>query len=155
MDEIRIRAANASDLPHLLHHRRAMFEEMGTTDAAVLDGMEEATERYFRESLPAGTYRGWVAETGEGRVIGGGGVAIVHWPGSPDFRDTRRAWILNIYTEPKFRHRGVAKRVVQTIVEWCRGDGFAHVSLHASRFGRGLYEQLGFAPTNEMRLYLR
>lgn len=154
MEETRIRAANAADLPHLLHHRRAMFEEMGHRDAAVLDRMQDASERYFRQSLPAGMYRGWMAETAAGRVIGGGGVAIVHWPGSPDFPEPRRGWILNIYTEPEFRHRGIARQVVQTIVEWCRSEGFAHVSLHASKFGRGLYEQLGFAPTNEMRLYL-
>jgi GNAT superfamily N-acetyltransferase len=154
MDEIRIRPANSTDVPHLLHHRRAMFDEMGNREAAVLDRMQEASERYFRQSLLDGTYRGWVAETGSGKVVGGGGVAIVHWPGSPDFPEPRRGWILNIYTEPEFRQRGVAKRVLETILDWCRAEGFAHVSLHASKFGRGLYEKFGFAPTNEMRLYL-
>jgi len=28
------------------------------------------------------------------------------------------------------------------------------ISLHASPFGRPLYESLGFEPTNEMRLHL-
>jgi GNAT superfamily N-acetyltransferase len=132
-----------------------MFEEMGNRDQAVLDRMQDASERYFRQSLQDGSYRAWLVETAGGQIAAGGGVAIVHWPGSPDFPEPRRGWILNIYTAPEFRHQGIAKQVVATILEWCRGEGFAYVSLHASKFGRGLYEQLGFAPTNEMRLYLR
>jgi len=44
---------------------------------------------------------------------------------------------------------------METIVEWCRGEGFGYVSLHASKDGRLLYETMGFQPTNEMRLYLK
>ena len=77
------------------------------------------------------------------------------WPGSPDFPAAHRGWILNVYTEPGFRHRGIARRIMDTIVAWCRSEGFAHVSLHASQYGRRLYENMGFQPTNEMRLYLR
>lgn len=41
------------------------------------------------------------------------------------------------------------------MIEWCREQGFREVSLHASDEGRGRYEQLGFQPTNEMRLSLQ
>ena len=155
MDEIRIRAAELRDLPHILHHRRAMFAEMGGADDDSLDRMQQASEQYLRHALDRGDYRAWLAETGGGRVVSGAGIAIVPWPGSPDFPAPRRGWILSVYTEPEFRHRGIARRLMDTIVAWCRTEGFAHVSLHASQFGRALYEQMGFQPTNEMRLYLK
>jgi hypothetical protein len=41
------------------------------------------------------------------------------------------------------------------MVAWCRAQGYAGVSLHATDEGRPLYESMGFAPTNEMRLRLR
>lgn len=44
---------------------------------------------------------------------------------------------------------------MQTMIDWCRHEGFTHVSLHASADGRSLYESLGFEPSNEMRLNLR
>src|SRR5262249_11985908 len=135
-------------------HRRAMFAEMGGASEEVLDRMEQATEQYLREALPNGIYRAWMAETPGGRVVSGGGIAIVPWPGSPDFAAPRRGWILGIYTEPEYRRRGIARRIVETIVEWCRVEGYGHVSLHASKDGRQLYEKLGFRPTNEMRFYL-
>jgi GNAT superfamily N-acetyltransferase len=154
MDEIRIRPAEFRDLPHILGHRRAMFAEMGWTDEKVLDSMQQATDEYLRTALASGDYRAWLAQTGAGRVVSGAGIAIVPWPGSPEFPAPRRGWILSVYTEPEFRHQGIARRLMDTIVAWCRIEGFVHVSLHASKFGRALYEQMGFQPTNEMRLYL-
>jgi hypothetical protein len=38
------------------------------------------------------------------------------------------------------------------MIDWCRANDFANVSLHASTAARPLYESLGFLPTNEMRL---
>src|SRR2546426_186392 len=60
-----------------------------------------------------------------------------------------------MYTDPAYRRRGIARRLMEKMVEWLIGQGFCEVSLNASDFGRPLYEQLGFRPTNEMRLALR
>ena len=154
MEEIRIRTGGIRDIGHIVHQRRAMFAEMGGIEEHVLDRMQDATERYLREALIRNDYRAWLAETADADVVGGGGIAIVPWPGSPDFPATRRGWILGVYTEPAYRRRGIARRIMDTIVDWCRAEGFAHVSLHASDDGRVLYEKMGFRSTNEMRLYL-
>ena len=44
---------------------------------------------------------------------------------------------------------------MQTMIAWCKKEGFARVTLHASELGRPLYESLGFEPNNEMTLNLR
>ena len=36
---------------------------------------------------------------------------------------------------------------METTISRCREAGFAHISLHASVYGRPLYEELGFTPT--------
>jgi GNAT superfamily N-acetyltransferase len=152
--EIRIRTAGVEDLNHIVHHRLAMFEEMGHRDAAELAGVEAASREYFGEALRTGTYRGWLAEEADGTVVGGGGIVIAKWPGFPGEKRADRPWILNMYTEPQARRRGVARQLVEVMIEWCRKEGFRTVSLHASNAGRPLYETLGFQPTNEMRLKL-
>lgn len=132
-----------------------MFGEMGGRYAEGLDQNRKVSELYFRAALADGTYRGWLAEAGEpSRVVAGGGVVIVPWPGYPGASEPRRAWILNIYTEPEFRRRGIARHIMAVILEWCRSAGFPSVSLHASAEGRRVYEKLGFVPTTEMRLQL-
>jgi len=155
MREISIREATARDLTHILGHRRSMFEAMGERDTASLEAMQTASESYFRSALENGTYCGWLAEESEGQAVGGGGIVISAWPAMPRAPQARRATILNMYTDPAYRRRGIARRLMETMVEWLIAQGFCEVSLHASDFGRPLYEQLGFRPTNEMRLALR
>lgn len=153
--EIKIRRARTEDLKHTLHHRLAMFEEMGFRDGAVLDRVEAVSREYFTEAFRAGTYLGWMAEDSNGRVVGGGGIVVAAWPGFPGENHAKRAWILNMYTEPDARRRGVARRLMQEMIEWCRGEGYGSVSLHASESGRPLYKSMGFRPTKEMTLKLR
>jgi GNAT superfamily N-acetyltransferase len=154
--EIQIRRAGVEDLKHLVHHRLAMFEEMGYRDVLVLKGVEKSAIDYFSEALRAGTYVGWLAEEPERRkVVAGGGVVLAHWPGFPGEKRAERAWILNMYTEPEARRQGIAKRILEMVIEWCKERGLSTVSLHASDAGRPLYASVGFQPTNEMRLELR
>ena len=155
-DDITIRTATPADLAIVLRHRRAMFEEMGYTDRAALDRMQQNSERFFAVGLEDGTYRGWFAETAEGRVIAGGGVGLVPWPPHP--RDDARPFrpmIFNVYTEPEYRRRGIARRLMDVMIEWCSREGYHVVDLHSSDQGRPLYLSMGFTPTSELRLTLR
>jgi len=152
--EIQIRMAGVEDLKHILHHRRAMFEEMGFRDTAVLDRVDDLSRKYFSEALRVGTYRGWLAEEWNAQIVGGGGIVIADWPGYPGENHAKRAWILNMFTEAGARHRGVANRLLEVMIDWCRIRGFSAVSLHASSAGRPLYETVGFQQTNEMMLKL-
>jgi GNAT superfamily N-acetyltransferase len=152
--EIHIRKAGLEDLKHILRHRRAMFDEIGFRDPAVLDRMEEVSRGYFSEALRIGKYRGWLAEGSNEQIVGGGGIVVADWPGYPGEIHAARAWILNMYTEPEARRCEVAKRLIEVMIEWCRTEGFSIVSLHASPAGRALYETVGFQPTNEMTLKL-
>lgn len=153
-DEIFIRLAAPQDAEVIAHHRRAMFADMGRGNSAELEAMTATFLPYVRRALAKGLYLGWLACTGDGRVAAGGGLIVHEWPARPGDPNTRRAYILNVYTEPEYRKRGIARQIVAAIVEWCRAQGFQTVSLHASQDGRHLYEAMGFAPTNEMRLKL-
>lgn len=154
-DDTTIRPATVEDVPIIVHHRRAMFADMGHTDPAGLDAMCESFAPYLARAIAEGAYRGWLAQTRDGRVIAGGGLIVHEWPSRPVVpAEPRRAYILNVYTEPDYRGRGIARRIVSDIIEWCRTQGFRSVSLHASTAGRRLYETMGFEPTNEMRLRL-
>jgi len=153
-EDIKIRPATLSDIATILHHRRSMYEDMGRRDERALSMMAESSEPYFREALSDGTYRGFLAENKEGRVIAGGGIVISPWPTHPSELHARRAMILNMYTEKDYRRRGIAKRLMLTMLEYLRKQGFPKVSLHASDEGRPLYESLGFEISNEMTLKL-
>lgn len=149
MDAVRIRPATLEDLPLLLRYRRAMAEEMDAPDPAAVDRMIDALEPYLRTAIPEGRWHAWIAEPG-----GCGAVEIVQWvPGRLD-PAPRRAWIHSIYVEPALRHQGIGRLLIETMVAWCREEGFRWIYLHASEQGRPLYTSLGFQPSSEMRLKL-
>jgi GNAT superfamily N-acetyltransferase len=155
MPDFLIRQATVADIPEIIYHRRAMFEDMGVGDSASLAAMLSASEPYLRQAITGGSFRGWLAVAPSGKIAGGGAVVISFSPPHPWDVGTRRASILNLYTYPEFRRQGIARLLMQTMIEWCKREGFGSISLHASQFGRPLYEALGFQPTNEMRLKLR
>jgi GNAT superfamily N-acetyltransferase len=152
---ISIRVATPADIPILIHHRRSMWWDMGRRDAAVLEQMDAAAQEYFSSAVPDGSYQGFLAIGESGEVVGGGGVVISPWPGSFRQEKPRRAMILNMYVEKPYRRRGIARALMEAMIEWCRKEEFGYVGLHASDEGRPLYEKLGFRPTNEMRLELK
>ena len=154
MEPYRIRPASTSDLEVVLHHRRRMFEDMGYTEERALDRMILASTPLLQHGLADGTYRGWLVETEHARVVAGGGVIVLQFQPHPIDPRTHRAWVVNMFTEPEHRKRGLARRLMQEIVIWCRQEGMRTLYLHASDEGRPLYASLGFEPTNEMCLKL-
>lgn len=151
---ITIREGTVADIPEIARQRRRMCEDMNYSDAEALSTMVTVTADYLKKAIPEGSFRSWLA-CDNGRVVAGGAVVIVPWPAHAYDLECRRATILNVYTEPEYRRRGIARQIMETMITWCREEDLARVSLHASEYGRRLYESLGFVDSNEMRLNLR
>lgn len=152
--EVVIRETTPRDLEEILSHRRGMFADMGNSSDSVLDAVVKNSRPFLERCLHDGTYLGWLAIV-DGSVAAGVGLLVTPWvagPLSPD--QTYRAYLLNVYTQPKFRKRGLARVLTQKAIDWCREHHFPVLWLHASDFGRPLYESLGFEPTNEMKLMI-
>jgi ribosomal protein S18 acetylase RimI-like enzyme len=139
-----IREARATDIPEILRQRRRMYEDMGDHEPTALDRMASLSSVYLTTAIADRSFRGWLAADGD-RVVAGGAVVVSSWPAHPYDLQCGRATILNVYTDPEYRHRGIAHKLLE----------IARVTLHASDHGRHLYESLGFEASNEMSLRLR
>jgi ribosomal protein S18 acetylase RimI-like enzyme len=128
--------------------RRAMFFDMGYRDG--LDTMVEAFVPWVIEKMRAGEYLGWFAVAEDGAIAAGAGLWLMDWPPHM-IGPGSRGNILNVYTEPGYRRQGLARRLTETAIDWCRAYGIGTVILHAREEGRELYRSLGFERTNEMR----
>jgi len=130
-----------------------MFQDMGYTDEAAMRAMSEKFRIWLLEHMNAGDYLAWLATAPDGTTAAGAGLWLMDWPPHMIGRG-RRGNILNVYTNANFRRRGLARALMQTALDWCVQNGIDTIILHASPSGRDLYEQMGFAATNEMRLRL-
>src|SRR5437764_229012 len=143
--DLTLREVTSSDLEEVLNHRRLMFHDMGNTDPAVLDSIVRSSQPVLQRFLNEGLYFGWFAISSDGRVAAGAGLIITAWPSGPLSPDRgERAYLLNVYTYPEFRRRGLARLLTQTCIEYCRRQGHKLLWLHASEYGRPVYESLGF-----------
>jgi len=126
-----------------------MFAENGVA-AETLDFMGGPFAAWLGPRIEDGSYFGFVAED-DGAVVAGIGLRLTDWPPSP-LHPTRevRGYILNVYVEPAFRGRGLARELMQRAEEEFRRRGVTYVTLHASAMGRPVYEKLGWAATTEM-----
>ena len=154
MDHLSIRRATPADVETLLAHRRAMFFEMGYREGEALDSMTAAFRPWLLARMRTEEYLAWVATDAGASIVAGLGLWLMDWPPHMIGPGARRGNILNVYTEAAHRRRGLARRLMEVALDWCRKSGIRAVILHSSDDGRPLYEKLGFQPTNEMRLLL-
>ena len=153
-----LRLATIDDIPVLVSHRRKMFEDMAVVkgeqlDRGGLDTMDAAYTVLLRYEIPAGSTRVWVIED-NGTIAASGALKFTDWLPRPDGSRRGLVYVHSVYTEPDYRRKGLARRILTAMIDDCRDNGWPRISLHASELGRGLYEDLGFKPTNEMRLVL-
>jgi len=131
-----------------------MFFDMGHRDEEQLNAMITAFGPWLREKMTSGEYLAWMATGGDGAIVAGLGMCLMDWPPHLSGPGSRRGNILNVYTVPSFRRQGIARRLMEVALDWCRTNGIRNVILQGSDEGRPLYERLGFEPTNEMRLMI-
>jgi GNAT superfamily N-acetyltransferase len=150
-----IRRATLADVDILIAHRRGMFHDMGYRDDTALDAMCAKFRPWLIARMEAEQYLAWLASPdGSATVVAGAGLWIMDWPPHMVGGQARRGNVVNVYTAPGYRRRGLARRLMDTVLDWCRANSLDIVVLHASKDGRALYESMGFAATNEMRLTL-
>jgi GNAT superfamily N-acetyltransferase len=98
---------------------------------------------WVRPRIEAGTYIGWLAFDGSA-VIGGAGAVLLDWGPTRANPCGTKARIVNVFTEPGWRGRGVARSLIEAVMTTCEGKGVREFNLAATAEGRGLYSALGF-----------
>lgn len=158
MTDVRYRLAVPADVDVLARHRVAMFRDMRAIDPSMETALYEAARAALPGVIANEEYVAWIAETTDDPsiIVGGAGVQVRPLLPRPD-RSGRKllqgieGLIMNVFVEPEWRRRGIARTLMEEVLHWARTAGIVSLVLHASDDGRALYESMGFVPTNEMR----
>jgi len=141
-----IRRATAADAGTLARCRLELFREL---DAHAGSGIgatfEDACSATLSQFLLAGTCVAWLVEV-PGADAPIGSLAMLIFPRLPSPPNLRaiEGYILNVYVAPAERHHGIATALTHAAIEHARREKFARLRLHASPFGRAVYERAGF-----------
>ena len=85
----------------------------------------------------------WIAESNN-EIIATSGLSFLQKP--PHFINLtgKFAYIMNMYTKPEWRRKGIGLALLEKLIEEIKKKGIESVVLHATPYGRPLYEKYGF-----------
>ncbi|MEO7002161.1 MAG: GNAT family N-acetyltransferase [Ktedonobacterales bacterium] len=153
MAEITYRMATVEDAETLAALRWEM--EVERHDASHVDQATFlATSRAtLQPELAAGRYVAFLAEA-DGQVVAC--AILVSWPMLPSMQRVQRArgFVSSVYSQPAYRHQGVSRQLMQSLIAYAQQHGVHRLILWASEMGRPLYESLGFTPSRGYELNL-
>ncbi|MBR1496500.1 MAG: GNAT family N-acetyltransferase [Oscillospiraceae bacterium] len=141
--------ASAADSPKLIDLRLAYRREDG-------GDMPPEAEKTFRERLaayfPAHVDRDllvFAARGEDGEILSCCFLQVTEKPPGLAFPTGRVGTVLNVYTRPGFRHRGLARRLMALLLDQARALKLDLVELKATEDGYPLYCALGFRECGE------
>ena len=148
---IEIKRATINDIETLMSLRMEVLRDVFWIDEnADLTELTANNREYYLRELPKGGHIACFALV-DRQIAGCGGVCIYREMPSPDNKSGLCAYLMSIYTRPMYRKQGIAKAVVNWLVEQAKQKGITKIYLETSDNACSLYSGLGF---KQMKNYL-
>ncbi len=148
------RRATPEDVDPLVNLRLAFLAEVSSATGSDPILRASLTE-YFSKAIPSNGFIGFLA-VAETKIIATSGLVFHCHPPSNRNPTGREAYIMNMFTLPEYRRRGIATRLLQMLIDHARQNDCGKISMHAMPQGRSIYVNAGFVRIEtEMRLDLR
>lgn len=154
MSELTIEEAISEDSLIAEHFYRLWLDNGVSPDSIDAD-WQQKTVNFIVEARKNLSFKAYIASIGD-RVVGSVSCQIFAGlyplPFIANFR--KYGYIWNVYVEPDYRRRGIATKLTKEAIAYLHSLNCTHAILHASVYGKPMYEKLGFIPKNEMILEL-
>lgn len=125
--------------------KRILFalELSGGQSVEDIQSLRNQMTDYFSKAIQDNTCISFIAKCDED-VAGIGSVHIRKMPGN--FKNPSGKWgyIMNMYTVPSFRRKGICKSILNLLVDEGQKFGITAFELHATKEGEKVYSQEGF-----------
>lgn len=141
---IRYRKATGEDITVLTDMRMSLLSSANKKSRDELKGVEENILEYYQRNLETDKCVIYVAHV-ENAIVGTG--SMCYYDVLPTYHNPsgKRAYIINMYTNPDLRRQGIAGEILDMLVKEALRSGVKYISLEATEEGRKLYEKHGFA----------
>jgi GNAT superfamily N-acetyltransferase len=146
---ITYRKLTAADLDTFISMRITQLREEG---AAENIDLVPALKDYYNRHLADGTFVSWLALDGE-KIIGTSGMSFVEKPPYFSCPTGRIGLLSSMFTDPGYRRMGIARELLDRVVNEAREYGCGAVHITASDMGVKLYTAYGFVHNGNFMQY--
>lgn len=150
---ITYKRASLEDLDLLVTMRIAVLRAANKLSADTdMREVERQSYHYYQKALCDGSHIAYLVFDGN-CCIGTGGVSFFQVMPTYHNQSGQKAYIMNMYTDPKYRRKGIAYKTLDMLVRDTKSKGITAISLEATDIGQPLYEKYGFVKMDhEMEL---
>ena len=142
--------AEIADVDLLTELRIAYLkEDYGKLDEEDIRKIRRDLPDYFKKNLNENIFCYLIRD--EESVIACAFLLVIEKPMSPAFITGRTGTVLNVYTNPAYRHRGYAKKIMEKLLSDAVEKKLSVVELKSTEDGYYLYKSVGF--TDEVSKY--
>ncbi len=147
------RIATLNDLNLLTTSRIEVLKAANKLDASTdMANVEKESYNYYKKALEDNTHYA-ILVMEDDKFIGAGGVSFYSVMPTYHNPSGKKAYIMNMYTNPDYRRQGIAYKTLDMLVKVSKERGIDQISLEATEMGRPLYEKYGFVKMeSEMEL---
>ena len=140
------RVTDANDIDMLMDVRLSMLRIVNDLPADYIfdDELVLSSRRYFLEGDQT-----TVVAVDDGRCVACASMSYIEIMPTFSHPSGKRAHLMNVYTEESYRRRGIARQLVNMLIEDACAHGATEISLDATESGRPLYESMGFKASEE------
>ena len=150
---IKYKKADKSDIDVLTKTRIQVLRAANELSSDIdLSLCEQESYQYYSDSLDTREHIAYLVYD-EDIFIGAGGISFFRVMPTYQNPTGKKAYIMNMYTHPDYRRRGIAYNMLDLLVNEAKVSGITDISLEATKMGMPLYLRYGFLQTmNEMKL---
>lgn len=107
---------------------------------------------YYKKHMEDGTFVAWLA-IDNGTIIGTSGMSFVEKPPYFGCPSGKIGLLSSMYTNPAYRRQGIARKLLDMVVDEARRYGCGTIQITASDMGVKLYSSYGFAHNHNFMQY--
>lgn len=144
VSDFNFKRADVSDIDLLTDTRIEVLRAANQLNDSIDMSLVKAQSReYYTDALSAGDHIAYLIFY-QKKFIGAGGISFFRVLPTYHNPTGRKAYIMNMYTNPDYRRRGIAYQTLQLLVDEAKKKEIKFISLEATEMGRPLYEKYGF-----------
>ena len=150
-DKVKIRKLNKNDSKLFIDLRLVFIKEhFDNMNESEIDFLKSDLSIYFNKHIENEDFIGMIGEYDE-KIISVAYLTINEYPPSPNRKNGKGGTLLNVYTFPKYRKKGITKKLIENIIEEAKIIGVNLIELKASNDGYNLYKDIGFIDDNDYK----
>lgn len=145
LTNIIIREVGFSEIEVLTKYRLEYLTELqGPQSLDYQVKLKKELSEYFKNAIAQNSFFAYMAQA-DGRILSFGAMVLKKIPGDFNCSSYTEGDILNMYTIPEARNKGVSTLILKRLIDEASARGISKISLHTTKAGEKIYRKFGFS----------